>query len=253
MKTVSIHGTMTIGDGAGCGCSSDQTTKPLGLGPAGSMSGGCCTGGMTYDEAATFSTSIATIGAVGAAFVDLPALNAFTAIEFLRLVSSARVRLRINPTRPQMTGVSPIPPTGVLGAATLTVTDSVGTQYTATITFNFLTDTPATVAGAINAGLAAAGAPFPPDGQIARLSGTGAIVLVNPGIGPAAFLELAAGAPADLGLGVALVRVQGTASDLPDTEGLVILQFPRAPNAPTKIQVSGTATLDIVAAGRVTA
>lgn len=254
-KTVSIHGNLTVTDGAGCGgCSTDQVTKPLGLGPPGSMSSGCCTGGLTYDEAATFSTAIATVGAIGAQFVDLPALNAFTAIEFLRLVSSARIRLRINPTRPQMTGAAPLPVGGVVaGAATFTVTDSVGTQFVAAVNFSGATNTPALVVSAINSTLAAAGAPFPPDGQIARLSVTNALVIVNPGIGPASFLQLAAGAPIDLGLGVVLVRVSGTSSDLPDTEGLVVLQFPRSPNAPTKIQVSGTATLDIVAAGRVTA
>jgi len=252
-KTVSLHGNITVVDGAGCGCSSDQITKPMGLGPAGSMSGGCCTGGLTYDEAAAVSVTIATVGNPGAQWVDIKALDQFTSIEFLRVVSSARIRLRINPTRPQITGVATVPPGGVTaGSATFTVTDATGVQYTAAVAFSGATNTPSLVVGAINAALAGAGAPFPPDGQIARLV-AGVLVLVSPGIGPAAFVRLAAGAPVDLGLGTILVTVSGTSSDQPDTEGLVILQFPRSPNAPTKVQVSGTATVDIVAAGRVTA
>jgi hypothetical protein len=252
MKTVTLQGNITVVDGAGCGCSSGQITSPLGLGPPGSMSGGCCTGGLVYDEAAAVSVTIATVGLPGAQWVDIKALDQFTSIEFLRLVSSARIRLRINPTRPQLTGTTPIPGGGVVaGAATFTVTDSVGVQYAATVVFSGATNTPALVVGAINAALAGAGAPFPPDGQIARLVG-GTLVIVSPGIGPAAFVQLAAGAPVDLGLGIILIRVSGTSSDMADTEGLVILQFPRSPNAPTKVQVSGTATIDIVAAGRVT-
>jgi hypothetical protein len=219
----------------------------------GGSSGLCCDAGLSYDQATAFSTSIATAGLVGAVFVDVPGLDQFTAIEFLRLVSTARVRLRVNPTRPQLTGATAIPAGGVVaGSATFTVTDSVGTQYTATVTFTGATNTPALVMGAINGALAAVGAPVPTGGQIARLSGT-TLQIVNPGIGPSAFVELAAGAPVDLGLGVILVRATGTAQDLPDTEGIVVLQFPRSPNAPTKIQVSGVATLDIVAAGRTTA
>lgn len=248
-KNVAVMGTLSVGEGCG-GCSNEHSS-PLALGGASGCGG--CSSGLSYDHAVEFSTAIATAGLVGAAFVDLPPLNQFTAIEFLKLSSTARIRLRLNPTRPTMTGATPLPGIGVqAGAATITVTDSTGTQYVATVNFTAAQNTPALVVAAINAALAAAGAPFPPDGQIARLSGT-TLVLVSPGIGPAAFIQLAAGAPVDLGLGAALVRVTGTASDMPDTEGLVVLQFPRSPNAPTKIQVSGVATLEIVAAGRVTA
>lgn len=247
-KNVSIRGSLLVSEGACGGCSSDQSTKPLSLGG----SSGCCDAGLSYDHAVAFSTAIATVGLPGAAFVDVPALDAFTAIEFLQIESTARIRIRANPTRPQLTGAAPLPAGGVVaGAATFTVADQGGVQYVATVNFTAAQDTPALVVAAINGALAAAGAPIPAGG-LAKLSGT-TLVIVAPGTGPSAFVQLAAGAPADLGLGVALVKVSGTAQDLPDTEGLVVLQFPRSPNAPTKIQVSGVATLDIVAAGRVTA
>lgn len=249
-KTVAIRGSLLVSEGGCGGCSTDQTTKPVSLGGA---SGICCDAGLSYDESAAFSTAIQTVGAVGAAWADIPGLSQFTAIEFLRVVSSARIRLRFNATRPQLVATAPIPVGGVVaGAATFIVTNDTGTQYTATVTFSGATNTPALVMAAINAALAGAGAPFPPDGQIARLSGS-TLSIINPGIGPAAFVQLAAGAPVDLGLGIVLVRVTGTAQDMPDTEGLTILQFPRSPNAPTRVQVSGVASLDIVAAGRVSA
>jgi hypothetical protein len=247
-KTIAIRGSLLLSDGGCGGCSGDQTTKTLSIGG----SAVCCDGGQSYDQATSFSTSVATVGAVGAAFADIPGLDGFSAVEFLRVTSSAKVRFRFSASRPQLQGAA-LPGAGVTsGAATITATDSTGTQFAATVTFSGATNTPALVVSAINAALAAAGAPFPPGGQIARLSG-GGVLLVCPGVGPSAYVELAAGAPAALGLGTVLVRVTGTAQDMPDTEGLVVLQFPRSPGAPTKVQVSGVASLDIVAAGRVTA
>lgn len=246
-KNVSIRGSLLVSEGGCGGCSSDQTTKPLSLGGS-----GCCDAGLSYDHAVAFDTSVATIGAVGAAFVDVPGLDQFTAIEFLELESSARIRLRINPTRPQLLGALALPVGGVVaGAATFTVADQAGVQVAATVNFSGATNTPALVAAAINGALAAAGVPIPVGG-LAKLTGSTLIVLA-PGTGPSAFVQLAAGAPGELGLGVILVRATGTASDLPDTEGLVVLQFPRSPNAPVKVQVSGVASLDIIAAGRVAA
>lgn len=100
--------------------------------------------GLQYEGSVVTRITVATAGAVGAAFAPIDALNQFTSIEFLYLVSTARIRLRS--TRPD-----------------LTTTDS------------------------------------------------------------------------------------------PDIEGIQIYQFPRAPNSPTAIEVSGVATLDIIAAGRVSA
>ena len=245
--SIAIRGSLIRSPGPSCGCAACQATS-IGLG----SSGACCDAGLAYDKSAEFSWSVATAGAIGQAYADIPGLGQFTAIEFLYLVASAPVRLRLNPTRPQLVATAAIPGGGVVaGAATIIVTDATGVQYTATVTFTAGTSTPALVVGAINGALAAAGAPFPPDGQIARLGTGGLLAIVNPGIGPATFVDLAVGAPSGLGLGTAHVVDEGTAQDMPPVEGLVVLQFPRSPNAPAKIQVSGVASLDIIAAGRV--
>lgn len=251
MKKISINGTLVV-EPPGC-CSADRDSRVLALRPSG---GGCGCGdaGQTYDEASSFTAQVSTAGALGSVFADVPGLGAFTAIEFLRVHGgSGRYRLRFNPTRPQLVGTAPIPGGGVAaGAATITVTDSIGTPYAGAVAFGGGTNTPALVMAAINAALAAAGAPAPIDGLWARLSGS-TITVVAPGTGPSAYVQLAAGAPADLGLGVALVRATGTSQDTPDLEGLYLAAFPRYPNAPVKVQVSGVASLDITAAGRVTA
>lgn len=247
MKKLSITGTLVVEVGGCCG-SPDRDSRVLSLYPS-----GCCDAGLSYDEAASFSHTVRTAGAVGQVFADIPGLDGYSAIEFLRVFGSARYRLRFNPTQPGLVGIAAIPAGGVVaGAATFTVTDSVGTQYVATVNFAGGTNTPALVMAAINGALAAAGAPAPEDGLWARLS-SNIITVVAPGTGPSAFVQLAAGAPADLGLGVALVVNEGTSSDTPDLEGLYIASFPRSPNAPIKVQVSGVASLDITAAGRVTA
>lgn len=248
---LSLRGQLAIG--GTCGCSGgDSTVRELKLGGA---SCGCCGGGsLSYDAVIPGDgLVVSTPGLIGQNFVDLPLLDSFTAIEFLRVEASAKVRLRFNPTRPQIVGTVALPVGGVTaGAATITATRSDGATIPVTVVFSGATNTPALVVSAINAAFGAAGAPQPPDGPIARLSGS-FLALVNPAIGPQASIALAAGAPVDLGLGVVAVLVEGTSSDTPDFEGLYLSQFPRSPNAPTKVQVSGVATLDIVVAGRVTA
>ena len=50
-------------------------------------------------------------------------------------------------------------------------------------------------------------------------------------------------------LGLALGSVSGLGEDL-NVYGSMLCEFPTYPDAPSRIQVSGTATLDVVAAGR---
>ena len=64
----------------------DQTIVQLGLGT-------CGTQGVAYSNHLATKVDIATTGVVGNAFVSLP-LGQFSAIEFLYLFSSARIRLR---------------------------------------------------------------------------------------------------------------------------------------------------------------
>ena len=251
-ENVSVRGALTIGGGACGGCGGSATTLPLALGGAG---GACADAGLQYEAAIPAgSLTIATEGLIGQRWQDLDVTDQFRAIEFLRiLVVTGRVRVRFNPTRPVLTGAAVIPAGGVTsGAVTFTVTTSDGTTTPVTVTFSGGTNTPALVVAAINAAFGAAGVQPPPDMLIARLV-SGVLGVSNPGIGQLAWIQQAAGAPVDLGLGTVLVRVDGTANVLPDLEGLALLQFPRSPNAPVKVQFSGAATIDIVVAGRVSA
>ncbi len=247
MDSVSVHGSITVGGDCG-GCGGDSTVVELGL----AGGGGCGCSSLSYESVVSKKgIAVATIGAIGAKWADIHVLGDFTAIELLFVETTAKVRFRFNPTRPELVGTLDLPSGGIVaGAMTLTVTDETGVQYTATVTFSGATNTPELVVSAINAALGALGAPQPPDGPVARLNLL-KLELVSPGIGPDAFVELAAGAPSTLGLGTALVRDTGEADVTPVVYGTQLMQFPRSPDAPAQIQVSGVASLNIVAAGRV--
>jgi hypothetical protein len=246
-KTVSIRGSVGIGGDCGCGGSSGGPGLLLGL-------LGSCGDGLLYETAISApGVALATVGSLGQNWADVGLLDSFTSIELLALKSSAKIRLRIDPTRPALTGSISLPSGGVTsGAATFTVTDETGEEFTAAVTFSGSTTTPELVVAAINAAFGAAGTPQPPDTTIASLDDD-FLVLTSPGLGPLASVQLDAGAPADLGLGTAAVTEEGTSFDEFDIEGLFVKQFPRYPGAPTKIQVSGTASIDFVVAGRTSA
>ena len=89
-KRVSATGSLTIqSDTAVIG--TGQDTEPLSLGP-----GGGASGEVYYESEAHAQPTIATAGAVGAAFEDLDALDGFTQIELLWLRTSALIALRFN-------------------------------------------------------------------------------------------------------------------------------------------------------------
>jgi hypothetical protein len=186
-----------------------------------------------------------------------PGLDAYAAIEFLRVFGSARYRLRFNPTQPQLVGTAAIPGGGVVaGAATFIVTDSVGTQYTSARSPSPPRRTrPRWWPGGHQRGarrsrcarahgwrrpVGAAG------GQRAHRRRAGHRADARSSSSPPAH-RLASGSAS------ALVPQHGHVVRHPDLEGLFVASFPRDPNAPTKVQVSGVASLDITAAGRVTA
>lgn len=249
--SVGVSGTVTFGGGSCGGCGGgDATMRAIEL-----LGAACAGAGLAYEAAIPADgVVVSTSGSIGQNWVDLPYVDPFTSVELLIIQSSARFRLRFDPTRPSLVGSVAVPGGGVTsGTATFTVTTSTGVQSVVAVTFSGATNTPALVLAAINAAMAAAGVQPPCDGMVARLSVSNVLSIFNPGIGPSAFVELAAGAPSVLGLGTALVRSTGTSRDTPDLEGLFIGQFPRFPNAPTQVQISGVATIDLVAAGRVSA
>lgn len=128
-QTVDIQGTITTGDGI-CSPSGqvNQCVRAL-------LLGGACAGvGLQYESTLVTRITVATAGAVGAAFVAIPALQQFTAIEFLYLLSNAQVQLRYTlpdastTVTPNLTGLqisqfsrSTLAPTAVEVSGTATI------------------------------------------------------------------------------------------------------------------------------------
>lgn len=249
--SVGVRGQVVIGGLCG-GCGSNgATSRVLELLGAGSCSGDLLYGGAVPAD----DISISTGGLIGQNWADVPVLDQFEAIELLVVSGSARYRLRFDPTTPKMTGSASIAAGGVTaGSATWVVADSTGVTTSVTAAFSGSTNTPAAVRNAVNAAFAAAGVAPPVAGGLwATLDASNVLSVVSSGIGATSYVEIQAGAPAGLQMGTVLTRVTGTETQTTDLEGLYVAQFPRDPDAPTKVQISGVATFDIIAAGRVSA
>lgn len=185
---------------------------------------------------------IATSGAVGQNFEDVPLLEEFTAIEFLMLQTNAEIIARINAAAATLLGVGGVFPTTFVGAETFNFTVD-GTAIA--VIFTAAAQAAQDVVNEINAaaallGLTAMPARVDTSGQIALtgvLTGTAGTVVVTGGTGAATIGFPAT--PSAVGGGDD-VRVQG----------LAMIEFPRFPNAPTRIQLSGVAQVEILAAGR---
>lgn len=236
--TVSLKGTLEVSGGSCvsvCGSgSADRHVQSLSLGEC---------GGVIYETAVQTPAkiAIATAGAIGQNFVDIDLLLQLSAIEFLAAESDNSLIFRIGAAEAVLTGTGGTFPTSFAGGETLIMDfDSVAV----TATFLVGDQTAAQCVARINAACALAGLPTPRaavvGGQIAltgTLTGTAAEVSVTGGTG-ATVLGFA-GTPSANGAG-ADVRFNG----------LFLSQFDRYPNAPARIQVSGTAGLELTAAGK---
>lgn len=187
---------------------------------------------------------ISTPGLIGSVFVDVPLLEEFTAIEFLLLQTNAQVIVRINAAAARLLGVGGVFPTTFAGGETLNFTVD-GTAIA--VVFTVAAQAAQDVVNEINAAAALAGLTDMPasvdvSGQIALggiLTGAAGTVAVTGGTGAAALGF--AGTPSAVGGG-----------DDVSVQGIAVLEFPRSPNAPTRIQLSGIAQVEILAAGRST-
>lgn len=240
--TITVKGVLEVGGGvcvSSCG-GADRSTKSITL---------RCGTGQQFQSAVMTAEPIriATPGAPGAAFVDLPLLDTLVSIELLYLKSDQPVVLRIGAAEPELLGTGGTFPTLFAGGETLLL-DFDGIVITAT--FLAGDQTALQCAARINAACALAGLATPrasvqTSGQLAIRgigTGSGADLSVTGGTG-AATLGFA-GTPSDTGAG-ADVPVWGTFL----TE-FGVTGSPPAP--PARIQVSGNANLTIVAAGRTT-
>lgn len=238
--SVNISGSVSV-DGSGCasacgGAAADRTVVGLGDGCA-----------KTYETVLSTANpiSVSTVGALGAAWAELDFLSELEEIEFLLVRSSSQVVLRIGAAAAVLTGVGGVFPSGFAGGETLIGTLD-GTAFT--VTFTAAAQTAAQVATEINGALALLGIATPratvaASGQIAIegvLTGAAGTVTTTGGTGAAA-----------IGLGAA--SAVGDGEDI-GINGLFLSEFVRRDSTftPTRIQVSGSASLTIVAGGRTT-
>lgn len=239
-KSVSVRGSITAGSGPCCnGVGVGQCVEQL------ELLGSCGDEGVAYTDVITLSPTIATAGLIGDNWVTLN-LDELSEIEFIKVKSSARVRLRID-ARPSTTqAVGGVYPTGFVGGEI--VMWYLDALAPITVTFTSGDQSVKQVAARFNAAAALAGAPTPRVTVVGgQLFFTGVNASPNLATARNAFVMSGLVATA-LGLN-APVLVQGKGGDV-EICGLALLQFPRSPNAPVRIDASGTATLEIIAAGR---
>lgn len=231
--------------------SSQLQIKGLIMPPSSSCSDGCagssaqgCTFDLAfrncfevYQQVRQGKISIATLPNV---FVDLAPVDQLSEVQLLAVQSSGPVKLRINgaPASAESSAVFP-----VAGLTGLTLIFTVDTQPL-TVTFEAGDDTATDVARRINAAAALAGLSWQP----ASVTTAGQVEISGALTGAQGSLSAITGtASAALGF-AAFAGEVGTGADV-DVDGLFVTQFPRGALSATRVEVSGTATLSVLAAG----
>lgn len=238
--SIVVAGTLSVGgDGCSGACSplgggSTQNVRSLGLGP--------CDGGDWYQSVVTTGAAlaIATAGAVGDVFEDLDVLEDLTSIEFLYAKARGPLILRIGATPATVLGGSGTFPTGFAGGETLTL-EIDGDPVT--VTFDVADQSAAQVAARINAACALAGLPTPR----ATVHANGQLQITGELTGAQGTVEITGGTGAAT-IGLAGRSAVGGGEDT-RINGLFLVQFDKGA-APSRVQVSGSGTLELVAAGR---
>ncbi|GAF81427.1 unnamed protein product [marine sediment metagenome] len=216
-----------------------QNTKPIALGTGGDSQ-------RSYEEVVTDQTVVNTAGGVaGGVFQDLPCVSGLSEVQFLYLKSDNAFVLRLYAVPASAISTTGAYPTTFGGGETL-ITTIDGVAVTAT--FLIGDQTVDQVVARINAAMALAGIATPRASAVAgqlRIDGVATAV----GAGGIGQLTFAGTGSVQLGMDAAtIVDAQGQDQTL---AGLTIMEFPHSgQTAPTAAQVSGTATIDVVAAGR---
>jgi len=240
-KTVEVTGALTVQADAGVS-GSGQTIRQLALGTGSTWQ-------RTYDAVVTTQDEIATLGGVtGGVFQDLSCLDQLSEVQMLYIKSDNSIVIRLYAVPASAVASAGVYPTTFGGGEIMTVTiDGVAVV----VTFDVADQTVAQVVARVNAAMALAGIATPRASAVAgqlRIDGVSTAVGAS-GIGQLSF----AGAAAvqlgmDAGSSPTIADAQGQDSTL---AGLTLMEFPSSGSvAPTAAQVSGTATIDVVAAGR---
>lgn len=237
---ITASGTLAIPDDC-CSGSSGSCQKSLALGRY-----GCSLGTHSAEAKVSQTDVIATTGNPGDAFVDLPALDALSEVEFLWIRSSANIALRLYALPAEAQATSGTFPTLFAGGETLitTIDGSV-----VTTTFDVADQTAAQCVARINAAMALAGIATPRatvvNGQI-KITGVETKVSGSEGL-----LSFAGTGAATLGLDSGSLTPDPAQGQDLYVSGELMIEFPTSGSlAPTKVQVSGQATVDVVGAGR---
>jgi hypothetical protein len=241
-KIVEVSGSLTVQSDT---CVSGQTSDAINvsLGP-----GGCCSGKKYYQAIIRQQLELATTGLVGTNFEDLDVVADLTQVELLYIKSTAEVAVRLYAIAASIQAVSGVFPTGFGGGETLITTiDGVPV----TTTFDVADQTAAQCAARINAAMALAGIATP---RASVVSGQILITGVETAVGSSGIGQISCtgtGA-AQLGLdsGSSPTTVDAQGKDV-HVNGLSIFEFPTTgSNLLTAIEISGVATIDVLAAGR---
>jgi len=240
-KLIQTDGTLTVQTDRNLG-GNGACTKDLALGASG------CSSSQRYaDAVACTSQQVSTTGDPGDAFDDLDGVDDLSEIEFLFLRSDNDVVLRLDAVPADAQAVAGAFPTGFGGGETLITTiDGVAV----TTTFDAADQSAAQCAARINAAMALAGIATPRADVVAgQIHITGVATAVA---GAEGLLSFAGTGAAQLGLdaGSSPTITPAKGQDV-TISGLFLAEFSgTSSRKPTAAQISGNATVEIIAAGR---
>jgi len=230
---LTLSGQIVVGGPNGCGCGDVLSQKIQGLGFA------CSSAIYQAISGTDCAVAIATAGAAGDVFQELPGTDAVGAVQLLLLKSSGTVVLRIGADEAELLGSGGTFPTLFAGGETFAFSVD-GTAVA--VTFTSGAQTAQQVINQINAAAALAGLTFMP----AFLQSNGQVGLRGQATGAAGVVDITT-ANATVGFASAAALAAGAGVDL-TVSGVTLMQFP-ANDAPERILVSGTAQIEVLAAG----
>jgi len=219
-----------VGDGCGCSDSSGVSNTVRGL------SLECSSQSFEAIKSTDCAAQIATLGTIGQNWVELPITLGM--YRLLSLKSSAAIRLRIGAAPASIAGSAGVfPATTINGSHLIATIDGVVVDTT----FAGGSLSALQVAAQINAAAIGAGLDFLP----AAVTEAGQLTLSGKKTGTDGSLAITTGIAA-IGLPTAATPIKGSGSDL-DVWGAFLVQFGQT--GPSRIQISGNAKIEILAAG----
>ena len=234
---LTLKGSLSV-PGSGCGSGSGGCGSDTGSSKTVSLSFSCA--GQQYQaiRGSDCVERIQTLGAPGSQFVDLPSISGLTAIEFLYLKTSNPLIVRVGAAPATQLGSGGVFPTGFTGGEIFVAKfDGVNVA----VTFTAGAQTAQQVANQVNAAGALAGLAF----AVASVATTGQILLTGALTGPLGSIVVTT-PNAVIGFAATGTTVGGGVDTY--INGVYMVQFDKS-NAPSLIQVSGSAGIEVLAAG----